>query len=195
MLSAEDTSVLARVGSYRLSGNRAADRCHLRHVYRFAGPALPYAVPECLDGNDFENPPAIGDDENGHYSARPEYYGMLAFSLAGSGELLRTEVSPNSTEIKTYATRSHAGSLLLTLINKSAAGAVLHLDTKSSSRQATMIRLEGPAVDAKTQITLGGAEITAAGPWKAANKEVLSVKNGQLAIPLAATSAVILNFL
>src|SRR5260221_11669663 len=62
MLPVEDTSVLARVGSHTRSGNRAADCCDFRHVYRFAGPALPYAVPECLDGNDLENPPAIGDD-------------------------------------------------------------------------------------------------------------------------------------
>jgi Glycosyl hydrolase family 79 C-terminal beta domain len=137
----------------------------------------------------------IGDDEQGHYSARPEYYGMLAFSLAGRGELLRTEVSPATTEIKTYATRSKTGSLQLTLINKGATGATLRLDTKSSSRQASVIRLQGPAVDARTQVTLGGAEITAAGTWKAAKKEVLSVDSGQLAIALAASSAAILNFL
>jgi hypothetical protein len=137
----------------------------------------------------------IGDDEQGNYSTRPEYYGMLAFSLAGRGELLRTAVSPTTTEIKTYATCSKAGSLLLTLINKGATGAILHLDTKSSSRQASVIRLEGPAVDARTQVTLGGAETTAAGTWKASKKEVLSVNNGQLAIPLAATSAAILTFL
>jgi len=137
----------------------------------------------------------IGDDEQEHYAARPEYYGMLGFSLAGRGELLRTEVSPTTTEIKTYATRSKAGSLQLTLINKSATGAALHLDTKSSSRQATVIRLEGPAVDAKTQVTLGGAEITAAGTWKASKEEKIPVNNGHLTIPLAATSAAILYFL
>ena len=137
----------------------------------------------------------IGDDEQGHYSARPEYYGMLAFSLAGRGELLRTEVSPTTTEIKTYATRSKAGSLQLTLINKSATGATLHLDTKSSSRQSSVIRLGGPAVDARTQVTLGGAEITAAGTWKASKEEKIPVNNGQLTIPLAATSAAILYFL
>jgi hypothetical protein len=137
----------------------------------------------------------IGDDERGHYSARPEYYGMLAFSLAGRGELLRTEVSPTTTEIKTYATRSKAGSLLLTLINKDATGTVLHLDTKSSSRQASVIRLESPAVDARTRVTLGGTEITAAGAWKASKNEMLSLDSGQLAIPLAATSAAILTFL
>ena len=31
----------------------------------------------------------IVHDEAGHCSARPEYYGMLAFALAGKGELLK----------------------------------------------------------------------------------------------------------
>ena len=137
----------------------------------------------------------IGDDEQGHYSAKPEYYGMLAFSLAGRGELLRTEVNPTTTEIKAYATRSKDSALTLTLINKGSTGAILRLDTKSSSRHASVIRLEGPAVDARTQVTLGGAEITAAGTWKASKKELLSVSGGQLSIPLAANSAAILNFL
>ena len=34
----------------------------------------------------------IGDDEQGHHSAAPEYYGMLAFSLAGRGDLLPVEI-------------------------------------------------------------------------------------------------------
>jgi Glycosyl hydrolase family 79 C-terminal beta domain len=137
----------------------------------------------------------IGDDEQGHYSAKPEYYGMLAFSVAGRGERLQTEVGPATAEIKAYATRSKDSALTVTLINKGATGAILRLDTKSSSRQASMIRLEAPAVDARTQVTLGGAETTAAGTWKASKKEVLSVNNGQLTIPLAAASAAILNFL
>jgi hypothetical protein len=137
----------------------------------------------------------IGDDEQGHYSAKPEYYGMLAFSVAGRGELLQTEVGPTLTEIKAYATRSKDSALTITLINKGATGAILRLDTKSSSRQASVIRLEGPAVDARTEVTLGGAEITAAGAWKASKQEVLPVSSGQLSIPLAATSAAILNFL
>ena len=137
----------------------------------------------------------IGDDEQGHYSAKPEYYGMLALSVAGRGELLQTEVVPTTAEIKAYATRSKDSALTITLINKGATGAILRLDTKSSSRQASMIRLEAPAVDARTQVTLGGAETTATGTWKASKKEVLSVNNGQLTIPLAAASAAILNFL
>jgi hypothetical protein len=119
---------------------------------------------------------------------------MLAFSLAGRGELMRTEVSPSTAEIKAYATRSKANSLLLTLINKGATGALVRVDTKGSSQKASMTGLEGPTVDAKTQITLGGAEVTAAGTWKASKKQVVPVNRGELAIPLAPASAVILEF-
>src|SRR3984957_19255581 len=55
----------------------------------------------------------IGDDEQRHYSARPEYYCMLAFSLAGRGDLLSTEVEPNTAVIKAYATRPREGTLVL----------------------------------------------------------------------------------
>jgi hypothetical protein len=57
------------------------------------------------------------------------------------------------------------------------------------------MRLSGPAVDAKTGITLGGAEITSRGTWKAANAEVLPVRKGQLMIPMPAASAAIVSIL
>jgi hypothetical protein len=135
----------------------------------------------------------IGDDEKRHYSARPEYYGMLAFSLAGRGELLHAEVNAIATEIKAYATRSKDRLLTLTLINKGSTAAFLHLDTGSQEREASLIRLEGPALDARINITLGGAEVTSAGTWKPSKIEKLPVTRGQLAIPVAAASAAIVK--
>jgi hypothetical protein len=137
----------------------------------------------------------IGDDEHAHYSAKPEYYGMLAFALGGRGELLPTQVHPATMEIKAYATRSADGALLLTIINKGAADAMLHLDTKSSRQRASVIMLEGPAVDARTQITLGGAEVAVAGTWSPTRTERLAVSGGRLAISLAPYSAAIVRFL
>jgi hypothetical protein len=137
----------------------------------------------------------IGDDEHGHYSAAPEYYGMLAFSLAGRGDLLPVEVDAQTTEIKAYATRPTEGALMLTLINKGDMSSVLQLDTGSQSREASVMRLKGPAVDAKTGIMLSGAEVTSEGTWQAANPEVLPVRKGQLMIPMPAASAAIVSIL
>jgi hypothetical protein len=137
----------------------------------------------------------IGDDEKGHYSAKPEYYGMLAFSLAGHGDLLSTEVEPNVAAIKAYATRPREGALVLTLINKENMASVVHVNTgdRSRDREASVIRLKAQAVDAKTGITLGGAEVTARGTWKPAMPEVLHVRNAQLSLPLPAASAAIVQ--
>jgi hypothetical protein len=56
-----------------------------------------------------------------------------------------------------------------------------------------VLRLEGPALDARTKITLGSAEVTSAGTWKPTKIEKLPVTRGQLAIPVAATSAAIVK--
>jgi hypothetical protein len=139
----------------------------------------------------------ISDDEQGHYSAASEYYGMLAFSLAGRGDLLPVEVDTPTAAIKAYATRPKEGGLVLTLINKGEAASVLHLDTGSQSREASVMRLTGPAINAKMGITLGGAEVTSRGTWKAkaATGEGLSMRKGQLMLPMPAASAAIVSIL
>jgi hypothetical protein len=137
----------------------------------------------------------IGDDEHGHYSAKPEYYGMLAFSLAGKGQLLTVESDANSPEIKAYATQLSGGAIALTLINKGASAPVIsvNLGEHARAKQASLIRLTAPAIDAKTGIKLGGAEVTPGGTWKPANTEVLRVKSGQLTITLPPSSAAVIH--
>ena len=137
----------------------------------------------------------VGDDEYGHYSAKPEYYGMLAFSLAGKGQLLAMESDANSHEIKTYATQPNKGALALTLINKGATAPVItvNLGEHTKAKQASLIRLSGPAIDSKTGITLGEAEVTPDGTWKAAKSESVHVRSGQLTVTLPAFSAAIVH--
>ncbi len=137
----------------------------------------------------------IGDDERGHYSAKPEYYGMLAFSLVGKGHLLAVESDANSPEIKVYATQPGHGALTVTLINKGAAAPVIsvNLGEHTKARQASVIRLSGAAIDAKTGIALGGAEVTPEGTWEAAKSESLHVRNGQLSITVPPFSAAVVH--
>ena len=137
----------------------------------------------------------IGDDEQGHYSATPEYYGMLAFSLAGRGSLLETEMDGGPPGVKAYATRPREKRLCLTLVNKGAAATVVtaKLGSSASNRPAAVLRLRGPALDAKTGITLGGTEVTAAGMWKPAKAEVAPVRDGTLRLELPGASAAIVQ--
>jgi len=137
----------------------------------------------------------IGDDEHGHHSAKPEYYGMLAFSRGGKGQLLAVESNAKSDEIKVYATQPSKGAVALTLINKGATtpSVAINLGEHTKAKQASLIRMTGPTIDAKAGIKLGGAEVTPEGTWKPTNTEVLRVKNGQLTIMLPAYSATVVH--
>ena len=60
----------------------------------------------------------IGDDEQGHFWAAPEYYGMLAFAQAGAGRIIASTVNAGGRNIKAYATRPARERIVVTLINK-----------------------------------------------------------------------------
>jgi hypothetical protein len=47
----------------------------------------------------------IAHDADGVCSARPEYYGMLAFAMAGRGEVIKASLAENDINLTAYATR------------------------------------------------------------------------------------------
>jgi hypothetical protein len=137
----------------------------------------------------------IGDDERGHHSAAPEYYGMLAFALAGRGDLLPVDIDAPNPEIKAYATRPKEGDLMITVINKGDVPSGVRLDTASQRKEASVVRLTGPAMDAKMGIMLGGAEVASSGAWIAVATEVLPLRKGQAVLSMPAASGAIVSIL
>jgi len=137
----------------------------------------------------------IGDDEQGHYVAKPEYYGMLAFSLAGKGEMLNLDLETSSPAVKAYATRPNRKAIVLTLINKGSGPVSLlaSADVQMHGARASILRLEGPAIDAKSGITLGGAEVTPAGTWQATKSERILIRDNRLRMELRPASAAIVQ--
>ena len=62
----------------------------------------------------------IGDDEQAHYWAAPEYYGMLAFAQSGVGRLIGSTIDAGDRNVKAYATQPGRDRIVVTLINKEA---------------------------------------------------------------------------
>ena len=60
----------------------------------------------------------IADDSGGVIEARPEYYGLLIFALAGQGTLLETQLSAGTVDATAYAVRTASGGLNLVVVNK-----------------------------------------------------------------------------
>ena len=135
----------------------------------------------------------IADDERGHYSAAPEYYGMLAFKPSVGGRLVECAIDASGKNIKAYAARTE-DRLVLTLINKESAydpDVVIAVDSSFPVRRASLARLRAPSLESKSGVTLGGAAVTGGGSWKPTQLESLVPRHGKLHVHLPKASVAI----
>lgn len=128
----------------------------------------------------------IVHDENGNCHARQEYYGMLAFSLAGRGELLKVALDKGAAiNLSAYATRDGHGTIRVTVINKDLSrDAQVTLALPTSHMIGVPLRLEAPSITSTNHVSLGGAEVSRDGVWhpqKVAGETGL----GEFAVPHA----------
>jgi hypothetical protein len=135
----------------------------------------------------------IGDDEQGHYWAAPEYYGMLAFAQSG-GRVIGCVLDAENRNIKAYATQPERDRTVLTLINKESSEAEVVVDATSASfRSGSLIRLSGPSLESKSGVMLGGAGVSPDGLWKPAQVEEVGGTRGKLQVRLPAASAAVVT--
>jgi len=136
----------------------------------------------------------IVHDDVGHCSARPEYYAMLAFALAGKGELLKLTLEKTDFNISAYATRDAEGLLWLTLVNKDfARDASVETTLPEGYASAAAFRLSAPSMESKNQVTLAGAEVSADGTWTPGTPEKVMATNATVRLLVPHASAVLLQ--
>lgn len=128
-------------------------------------------------------------------SVRPSYYGMLAFSLAGKGDLLKVSTSVHEVNLTAYATKNADDEIWVTVINKDLVShAKIEIPLPDGYKTAEMFRLEAPSVESLKDVTLAGAEVAADGTWEAKDFERVNVsKNGSVSCLVPAASAVLIR--
>jgi hypothetical protein len=137
----------------------------------------------------------IVHDAAGVCSARPEYYGMLAFAMAGRGELLTIHVDENPTDLTAYATRDGQGAVFLTVINKDLkAGATLSCSLPAGLHSAQAFRLQSASPESKTGVRFAGASVADDGTWAAAAGEPVRAEAGMVRFTVPRCSAAVLKF-
>lgn len=133
-------------------------------------------------------------DPAGICHARPEYYGMLAFSLAGKGDLLKLTLDAGDVNLSAYATRDESGYLWITVINKDfSRDATVEMTLPEGYAGAGAFRLVAPSVYSTNQVTLAGAEVSASGQWTPKSPEPLAVNAGLVNVPVPHASAVVVR--
>jgi hypothetical protein len=135
----------------------------------------------------------IARGRDGRYRAQPLYYGMLMFAQAARGALVPVQLKSETSELKAFAVRAGEGGLRVCLINKDLArGVRVEIDPGRRFGNASVMRLAGPAADATSGITLGGASVDALGRWAPA-PEVLHSPSPAVAVDVPAASSALVS--
>jgi hypothetical protein len=138
----------------------------------------------------------ISDDEQGHYWAAAEYYGMLAFAQSGAGRIIRSSIDVGDRNITAHATQSTNDRTVVTVINKEpSSDVVVDIDSRQSAsfRRGSLVRLSGPSVESKSGVSLGSASVSIGGLWKPTRTEAVVATNRTLQLRVPSASAAIVT--
>jgi hypothetical protein len=134
-------------------------------------------------------------DANGNVvGARPIFYGMLLFAKAGEGSMLGTTGAPTSISFSAYAVGAAGSTTNVVLSNKDRTTTVhATVDVGAAVTSASAIRLQGPALEATTGVTLGGVAIGADGGFAPNAPEALTTSGTTFTVDVPPASAVLVT--
>jgi hypothetical protein len=108
----------------------------------------------------------IADDSGGVIEARPEYYGLLLFALAGPGTLLETQLAAGTVDATAYAVGTASGGLNLIVVNKDTLqNLTLTIATNQNIQSATLQTMTGASLAATSGVTIQGATVNPDGTF------------------------------
>jgi len=135
----------------------------------------------------------IADDSGAVIDVRPEYYGLLFFSLAGQGDLLDTTLSAGSADATAYAVRN-AGGLNVVVVNKDMQqNLVLTIETGQTIAAAAMITMQGASLAATSGVTIQGTVVNNDGSFNPSGADTLTPSGTQVTCSVPALTAALIS--
>jgi hypothetical protein len=143
----------------------------------------------------------IADSDGSVVEARPEFYGILLFTLAGQGTLYNTQISAGSLNVNAYAVQTSSGSLNLIVVNKdSTQNLQLSAQLPQSASSAILLAMTqlssgatAPDLSATSGVTIQGASVNLDGTFAPSAAYTLSPSGSQLTCYVPALSAVLIQ--
>jgi len=131
--------------------------------------------------------------------ARPEYYGMLLFTLAGTGTLQQTQLTAGGLNATAYAVKTTSGTSLV-LVNKDATQNLsVTIQTPQTIANSTLIAMTqstagaAPSLSATEGVTIQSASVAIDGTFNPATSYTLTNTGSQTTCYVPALSAVLIN--
>ena len=143
----------------------------------------------------------IADSNGVVVAARPEYYGILLFTLAGQGSLYATQLTAGNLNTTAYAVKTSSGNINIVVINKDSTQS-LQLTTllPQTAASATLLQMTqlsqgatGPNLSATGAVTIQGATVNNDGTFSPAAAFTLSTSGSQFQCYVPALSAVLIQ--
>jgi hypothetical protein len=135
----------------------------------------------------------IADDGGNVVEVRPEYYGMLLFSLMGPGRLVDVSQPATRLSLSAYAIAA-PGRTCIMLVNKEPLARFdVEITAGPEVKTATLMTLSAPALDSVSGITLNGAPIEADGSWSPGPAATVPVRNGSMTLVMEPATAVLVT--
>jgi hypothetical protein len=144
----------------------------------------------------------IADSGGAVVEARPEFYGILFFTLAGQGTLYTTQLSGiGSLNVTAYAVKTADGGLNLVVVNKdSAQNLQLAVSLPQSATSATLLELTqlsagatGPSLSATSGVTIQGVSVGINGSFSSGAAYTLETSGTQVSCYVPALSAALIQ--
>jgi len=142
----------------------------------------------------------IADSNGTVVQARPEYYGMLLFTLAGQGTLYTTQLSTGGLNATAYAVKTATG-LNLILVNKDSTDNVqVTIQLPTAIASATLLEMtqlsagaSAPNLSATDGVTIQGASVGINGSFAPPVGYTLNPSGTQLTCYVPSLSAVLIQ--
>jgi hypothetical protein len=136
----------------------------------------------------------IADDNGVVVEARPEYYGVLLFTMAGQGSLIGTTVAAAGFNVTGYTIKSADGGLNIVVVNKEVSQNVqLNIDCGQTVNAARLLVMSGPALNATSGVTIQGATVGANGSFAPGPAYTAQISGSTVSCYLDALSAVLIK--
>ena len=136
----------------------------------------------------------IADDSGGVIEARPEYYGLLFFSMAGPGTLLETQLQAGGVDATAYAVRNANGGLSVVLVNKDPLETLtLTIETNQRIQTATLQLMTGASLPATTGVAIQGATVNKDGSFAPVSPGTLTPSGTQTTCSIPALSSALIS--
>ena len=136
------------------------------------------------------------DQAAGKLMVQPEYYALLMVREVGTGGTFSPVENSDPDTLRAYAIRKD-GHLKLVLVNMTdpatSGDRQVSLNLGGKFRKADFIRMTGPALDAKTGMTLAGKTVGADGTFPAISPTPLKVSGANLKVTLPPGSATLVS--